>query len=226
LLSMPGFVDYFQQASPVEELAMLKMGSRPARRFGARSLSDLRAIPWVFAWSQNRHMITGWFGFGAAVRNFRQVRGPEADRLLAEMFARHRLFRLMVDEVEKSLMLTDMQIAAAYAGLVEDAAVRDTILGRIREEHSAALEALGRLTGSAVPGTRFPMMQQRCRALGPQLDRINRLQVALLRRARAEPRTEPRTGPRTGLRAGPGARTTVPLMQTMNCIASGLGWTG
>ena len=60
LLGMPGFLDYFQQASPVEELAMLKIGSRPARRFGARSLGDLRAIPWVFAWSQNRHMITGW----------------------------------------------------------------------------------------------------------------------------------------------------------------------
>ena len=67
LLGMPGFLDYFQQASPVEELAMLKIGSRPARRFGARSLADLRAIPWVFAWSQNRHMITGWYGFGSAI---------------------------------------------------------------------------------------------------------------------------------------------------------------
>lgn len=210
LLAMPGFIDYFQQASPVEELAMLKIGSRPARRFGARSLSDLRAIPWVFAWSQNRHMVTGWYGFGSAIRAFRQVRGPAADRLLAEMFARHRLFRLMVDEVEKSLMLTDMEIASAYAGLVEDGTVRDTILARIREEHSASLEALRDLTGTPVPGVRFPIMQEKCLRLQPQLGRINLLQVSLLRRARTEPR----------------ASVTVPLMQTMNCIAAGLGWTG
>ncbi len=210
LLAMPGFIDYFQQASPVEELAMLKIGSRPARRFGAASLADLRAIPWVFAWSQNRHMITGWFGFGSAIAAFRKVRGAAGDQLLAAMFARHRLFRLMVDEIEKSLMLTDMEIAAGYAGLVADPMVRDTVLTRIRTEHGLALTALRDLTGDPHPGTRFPMMQDRCRSLRPQLDRINRLQIALLHQARTEGRT----------------RTTVPLMQTMNSIAAGLGWTG
>jgi phosphoenolpyruvate carboxylase len=205
---MPGFLDYFQQASPVEELAMLKLGSRPARRFGARSLGDLRAIPWVFAWSQNRHMITGWYGFGSALCAFRQVRGPAADRLLAEMFARHPLFRLMVDEAEKSLMLADMEIAEAYAGLVEDAAIRAPILSRIQAEHSAALAALRDITGNAL-GLRFPKMQARCEDLRPQLDRLNRLQITLLRQSRAG-----------------GGTTTIPLMQSMTCIASGLGWTG
>lgn len=208
LLQMPGFLDYFQQASPVEELAMLKIGSRPARRFGARSLGDLRAIPWVFAWSQNRHMITGWYGFGSALRAFRQVRGSAADRLLTDMYARHPLFRLMVDEVEKSLMLTDMDIAAAYAELVEDAAIRTPILSRIQAEHSAALASLRDVTGTAL-GLRFPRMQARCEDLRPQLDRLNRLQIALLRQSRQ----------------GTGG-TTVPLMQSMTCIASGLGWTG
>lgn len=208
LLQMPGFLDYFQQASPVEELAMLKIGSRPARRFGARSLGDLRAIPWVFAWSQNRHMITGWYGFGSALRAFRQVRGSAADRLLTDMYARHPLFRLMVDEVEKSLMLTDMDIAAAYAELVEDAAIRTPILSRIQAEHSAALASLRDVTGTAL-GLRFPRMQARCEDLRPQLDRLNRLQIDLLRQSRQ----------------GTGG-TTVPLMQSMTCIASGLGWTG
>ncbi len=210
LLGMPGFIDYFQQASPVEELTMLKMGSRPARRFGARTLHDLRAIPWVFAWSQNRHMITGWYGFGSAIRAFRQVRGAGGDRILAEMFQRHRLFRLIVDEVEKSLMLTDMEIAGIYAGLVEDAGVRSGILDRIREEHAAALDGLRRLTGSPLPGARFPNMQERFQTARPQLDRINRLQVDLLHQARRDP----------------AARVTIPLMQSMNCIAAGLGWTG
>jgi phosphoenolpyruvate carboxylase len=208
LLQMPGFLDYFQQASPVEELAMLKIGSRPARRFGARSLGDLRAIPWVFAWSQNRHMITGWYGFGSALRAFRKVRGPSADRLLSDMYARHPLFRLMVDEVEKSLMLTDMDIAEEYAALVEDEAVRTPILSRIQAEHVAALASLHDITGTAL-GMRFPKMQARCEDLRPQLDRLNRLQVDLLRQSRQ----------------GTGG-TTVPLMQSMTCIASGLGWTG
>ena len=208
LLGQPGFLDYFQQASPVEELAMLKIGSRPARRFGARSLGDLRAIPWVFAWSQNRHMITGWYGFGSALRAFRQVRGPAADRLMADMFARHPLFRLMVDEVEKSLMLTDMDIAEAYAALVEDEAIRAPILSRIQAEHSAALASLRDITGTPL-GHRFPKMQARCQDLRPQLDRLNHLQIDLLRQSRQ----------------GTGG-ITVPLMQSMTCIASGLGWTG
>lgn len=211
LLQMPGFLDYFQQASPVEELAMLKIGSRPARRFGARSLADLRAIPWVFAWSQNRHMITGWYGFGSAIRALRQVRGPAADRLLADMFIRHPLFRLMVDEVEKSLMLTDMDIAQAYAALVEDETIRTPILSRIQAEHSAALASLRDITGTAL-GHRFPKMLARCEDLRPQLDRLNRLQIDLLRQSRQS-------------RQGTGG-TTVPLMQSMTCIASGLGWTG
>jgi phosphoenolpyruvate carboxylase len=210
LLELPGFIDYFQLASPVEELAMLKLGSRPARRFGAKSLADLRAIPWVFAWSQNRHLLTGWYGFGSAVASFRQVRGTDGDRLLAEMFARHPLFRLMVDEVEKSLMLADMEIAALYAGLVEDGEIRARVFSRIRDEHARTITAIRALTGNAAIGTRFPSMRDRFTRLQPQLDRINRLQVSLLHAARTRPTN----------------RAAVPLIQSMNCIAAGLGWTG
>jgi len=210
LLHQPGFIDYFQQASPVEELAMLKIGSRPARRFGAKSLSDLRAIPWVFAWSQNRHLITGWYGFGSAIKAFRQVRSADGDRLLAEMAAKNRLFRLMVDEVEKSLLLSDMTIAAVYAGLVQDADIRTRIFNVIRDEHALSLSALAGLIDNSTPGIRFPQLRDRFTRLRPQLDRVNHLQVGLLRTARADP----------------SARTTIPLMLSMNTIAAGLGWTG
>ena len=210
LLGLPGFIDYFQQASPVEELAMLKIGSRPARRFGAKSLADLRAIPWVFAWSQNRHILTGWYGFGSAVASFRQVRGTDGERLLAEMFAGHRLFRLMVDEVEKSLLLSDLGIAADYADLVDDAATRDRIFTQVLEEHARSVIAIRALTDGAEIGARFPNMRERFLRVAPQLDRINRLQVDLLRSARRHPDN--------------GA--TMPLMQSMNSIAAGLGWTG
>ncbi|SPH23795.1 Phosphoenolpyruvate carboxylase [Defluviimonas aquaemixtae] len=210
LLRMPGFLDYFQQASPVEELALLKMGSRPARRFGAQSLADLRAIPWVFAWSQNRHLITGWYGFGSAIESFRRFRGARGDALLEEIVAQHRLFRLIVDEVEKGLFQSDMGIARRYASLVKDAETGERVFAAIETEFRRSAEAVRLLNGGAEIGARFPKMRARFERVRGQLDQINRLQVELLRNRR-----EGRT-----------AKISVPLMQSMNCIAAGLGWTG
>ncbi|WP_342715346.1 phosphoenolpyruvate carboxylase [Natronohydrobacter thiooxidans] len=210
LIRQPGFIDYFHQASPVQELALLKMGSRPARRFGAQSLSDLRAIPWVFAWSQNRHLITGWYGFGSAVDSVRRFRDAAGDALLQDMFANHRLFRLIVDEVEKALFQTDLDIAGLYASLVADSEVRDRIFGEIAAEYRRAVQAVRFLNEGAEICARFPLMRGRFERVRPQLDMINRLQVDLLREAR-----KPGT---TGI--------SVPLMQSMNCVAAGLGWTG
>ncbi|RQP04201.1 MAG: phosphoenolpyruvate carboxylase [Paracoccus sp. BP8] len=210
LLGQPGFVSYFQQASPVEELAMLKIGSRPARRFGAKSLDDLRAIPWVFAWSQNRHLITGWYGFGTAIDSFRKVREAEGEALLRRMLRGSALFQLIVDEVEKSLFQADMRIAARYASLVEDAGLRDAILGAVQAEYRRSERALLWLTGEALLAERFPMMRDRFERVRAPMNDIHALQVDLLRDLR---------GRTTG-------KLSVPLLQTMNCIAAGLGWTG
>src|SRR5512141_1351324 len=101
LVGNPDLVTYFQSASPLEAISLLNIGSRPARRFGAQSLADLRAIPWVFAWAQNRHIITGWYGVGSAIVSLLQVRGQHGEALLPHLFRDTRLFRLIVDEVEK-----------------------------------------------------------------------------------------------------------------------------
>src|SRR5439155_1710991 len=87
----------------LEEIALLNIGSRPARRAEARSLADLRAIAWVFAWSENRHFIPGWYGVGSGLQTFLEVRGSRGESLLKRMFNESRLFRLIVDEVEKTL---------------------------------------------------------------------------------------------------------------------------
>ena len=210
LLHRPGFIDYFQQASPVEELAMLKMGSRPTRRFGAKSLDDLRAIPWVFAWSQNRHLMTGWYGFGTAIADFRRFRGNSADKLLRRMFNDSRIFRLIVDEVEKSLFHADMRIAGQYATLVSDRTVREDIFGRVRQEYDLSRQAVMFLNGGTAPGERFPNMARAFARVEPDLLRIHDLQIRLLRDHRDRP----------------GRDILVPLMQTMNCVSTGLGWTG
>ena len=215
LLEEPGFVSYFLQASPVEELALLNIGSRPARRFGAASLADLRAIPWVFAWSQNRHLITGWFGFGSALKSFVEIRGQTGQAQLIEMFEKSRLFRLMIDEVEKTLYQTDIDIAARYAGLVRDGQTRDRIFSMIQREYDTTRTQLAAITGQSTLAARFPAFRSRIGEIRPLIDRTNLLQVELLEEFRSAQETDQVRG-----------STMVPLLLSMNCIAAGLGWTG
>lgn len=211
LINTEGFLDYFQQASPVEELASLKMGSRPARRFGANSLDDLRAIPWVFAWSQNRHLITGWYGFGTSIESLVSIRGAKAKSLLRHMFERSEFFRLVVDETEKTLFQTDLAIASRYASLVDNAETRTRILNCICTEFEKSVEAIKMISGCDALATRFPEFQYQFDRYTRDLDRVHCLQIDLLREAR---RNEQDTS------------VSIPLLQSMNCISSALGWTG
>lgn len=210
LLNAEGFVQYFQEASPVEELAMLKIGSRPARRFGASSLADLRAIPWVFAWSQNRHLLTGWYGFGTACQSFARVRGKVGQKMLKDMFATNLLFQLMVDEVEKTLFQADMDIAAQYASLSTDTARSKEIFAKINAEYRASCEAIRAITQQPVLAQRFPKLTKRFESKRAYLDIIHDIQIKQLRALRIK-RQHQDTGP---------------LLQSMNCISAGLGWTG
>ncbi|PBC12142.1 phosphoenolpyruvate carboxylase [Mesorhizobium sp. WSM3859] len=213
LMAEPGFLDYFNQASPVAELALLKMGSRPDRRFGASGIADLRAIPWVFAWSQNRHLLTGWYGIGSALSAFVTVRGEAGRELLARMFEHSRFFRLIVDEAEKTLYQSDMEIAGLYAGLVSDSDAASRIHARIAAEYELTRRLIGDLTGGDL-SARFPMFKRRFDNLRRQMDDIHRLQVDLLGEVRAS------SGPADRKRA------TDALLVSINCISAGLGWTG
>lgn len=213
LMAEPGFLDYFNQASPVAELALLKMGSRPDRRFGAKGIADLRAIPWVFAWSQNRHLLTGWYGIGSALNALVAVRGEAGRELLNRMFEQSRFFRLIVDEAEKTLYQSDMEIARLYAGLVSDSDAAGRIHARIAAEYELTRRLIGDLTGGDL-SARFPMFKRRFDNLRRQMDDIHRLQVELLREVRADTGTADRK------------RATDALLVSINCISAGLGWTG
>ncbi|UVK36392.1 phosphoenolpyruvate carboxylase [Mesorhizobium sp. AR10] len=213
LMAEPGFLDYFNQASPVAELALLKMGSRPDRRFGASGIADLRAIPWVFAWSQNRHLLTGWYGIGSALSSFVAVRGEAGRELLARMFEHSRFFRLIVDEAEKTLYQSDMEIARLYAGLVADSDAARRIYARIAAEYELTRRLIVDLTGGDL-SARFPMFKRRFDNLRRQMDDIHRLQVDLLRNVRANTGTADQK------------RATDALLVSINCISAGLGWTG
>jgi phosphoenolpyruvate carboxylase len=207
----PALMSYFQGASPVEELANLKLGSRPARRFGAKGIGDLRAIPWVFAWSQNRHLLTGWYGLGYAIDDFLVPRGGEGLKLLQHMYSRSRGFRLAVDEVEKSLFLADMDMAEQYASLVPERNDGERLFALIKHEHRRTSRAILELTGEQILCERFEGLRRRFERARPMVDQANRWQIELLRQTRSRPGQE---------------ALMMPLLMTMNCISAGLGWTG
>ncbi len=215
LAEHPGLIAYYQSASPVEELVRLKLGSRPARRTGARGLGDLRAIPWVFGWSQNRHLVPGWYGAGTGLAQLVAVRGADGEELLGRMFRESRLFRLIVDEVEKTLSLVDLEIAKDYAELVPEHGEREEIFARIEEEYRLSVEMVTRLTGEPRLAARFPIYRAWLERRLPGMHRVGRQQVKLLRRFRSlSPAAKARP------------QELVPLLLSINCVAAGLGWTG
>ncbi|WP_036284920.1 phosphoenolpyruvate carboxylase [Methylocystis sp. ATCC 49242] len=210
----PDLVVYFQAASPLEEISLLNIGSRPARRFGAKSLADLRAIPWVFAWAQNRHSITGWYGVGSGLKAFLDARGDRGLELLRRMFEHSRLFRLILDEVEKTLALVDISIARQYASLVEDEAVREKVFKAIEDEYALTRDIVLRVTGSAELCDRFKEYQARLSHRLQTINEVNREQVELLRRFRSAQDEAAKE------------EVKVPLLISISCIAAGLGATG
>ena len=214
LLQTDGLVDYFQSASPLDEIALLNIGSRPARRFGARSLSDLRAIPWVFAWSQNRHVITGWYGVGSGLASFLEVRGRDGEATLKRLFQESRVFSLVLDEVEKTLMMVDLDIARAYAGLVPDAGVRDRIFAMIEAEYALNREMVLRVSGGTELAERFQLFRDRLKGRLPTINQVGREQVELLARYRAETDEDRREAVKSA------------LLLSINCIAVAFGSTG
>jgi len=214
LVQQPKLIEYLKAASPLEELALLNIGSRPVRRFGADTLADLRAIPWVFAWSQNRHAIPGWYGIGSGIAAFIEVRQQAGLALLRRMFAESRLFRLVIDEAEKTLLLVDLEIARRYADLVPDAEARNLVLGAVEAEHALTRAMLLEVSEGERIAARFGQLRARLARKLPTIDRANRLQVELLRRHRAAADPAERE------------RHKAPLLLSINGIAAGLGSVG
>jgi phosphoenolpyruvate carboxylase len=175
----PGFVDYFRQSTPLTEIADLKIGSRPAARSAANRIEDLRAIPWVFSWSQARVMLPGWFGFGTAV----EAAGAPWEAL-SEMAQDWPFFATALANLEMVLAKGDMDIAGRYAGLVEDKALAAAVFERIRAEWERTRDALLRITGQTTLLERQPELAAVIRSRLPYIDPLNHLQIELIGRHR------------------------------------------
>ncbi len=129
----PDFIDFFRQATPIDAIETSKIGSRPARRTGKNSLSDLRAIPWVFSWNQSRFHITSWYGVGSTLE-FLKNRHAEKFVQLKGLIEKDPLIRYIFTNIDTSLAATDETIMDLYSSLVEDNKVREHILGKIKKE--------------------------------------------------------------------------------------------
>ena len=188
----PGFARYFWESTVISEIAQLNIGSRPASRKQTAAIEDLRAIPWVFSWAQCRLMLPGWYGFGSAYRAFIERRGEDGLKLLRHMRREWGFFRILLSNMDMVLAKTDLEIAERYAGLVQDAALRDAIFPRIQAELQATIAALLEITGQQELLDGNPPLKRSMQNRTPYLDPLNHLQVELLRRYRSGLSDDPR----------------------------------
>jgi phosphoenolpyruvate carboxylase len=208
----PGFMAYWRDATPIDEINRLHIGSRPAARAaGALQVTKIRAIPWVFSWMQSRFNIPGWYGLGAAM-------GADvvSRELCSDMYRGWPFFRALLDNAEMSLLKADLGIAALYSELVTDRALADEFFARIRDEYECSVERILAVTNHRALMDADPVIQRSVHLRNPYIDPLNYIQVEMLRRLRALP---DRDGSEAAI-----LRAVVVL--TINGIAAGLRNTG
>ena len=203
----PGFEDYFWTSTVITEIATLNIGSRPASRSKTRRIEDLRAIPWVFSWSQCRLMLPGWYGFGSAVKSFLAAHPDGGLELLRSMHREWPFFRTLLSNMDMVLAKSSIAIASRYAQLVPDAALRDAIFQRIRVEWNDSIEALLAIMEQSRLLQGNPLLERSIRNRFPYLDPLNHVQIELLRKNRA---------------AGPDEQVLRAIQLTINGISAGL----
>ena len=179
----PEFLVFWRQATPIDEISNLKLGSRPTYRRATQSVSDLRAIPWVFSWMQSRFNFPGWFGLGSALQPMLR-RGPKGRERLREMHAGWPFFQTLVENAQLTMRKADMGIASLYAGLVEDPKIRRRILGVLGAEFERTERAILAVTGQRRLLAREPVLLRSVELRNPYIDPLNYIQVEMIRRLR------------------------------------------
>jgi len=210
----PEFLQFWKQATPIDEISNLKLGSRPTFRRATTSVEDLRAIPWVFSWMQSRFNFPGWFGLGSALDAVLRS-GAKGRRLLRAMHAEWPFFQTLIDNAQLTMRKADMGIAALYAELVDDAKVRRRVFALLADEFARTEAAILAVTGQRALLAREPVLRQSVELRNPYIDPLNYIQVEMLRRLR---------GGKLSAGEADAARAVVEL--TINGISGGLKNTG
>ncbi|TFG89417.1 MAG: phosphoenolpyruvate carboxylase, partial [Gemmatimonadales bacterium] len=179
----PDVLVYFAQSTPVNEFALARIGSRPARRRATQGLDDLRAIPWMFGWIQSRLLMPAWFGVGHALTQFIEGRADGLTRL-REMMKRFPFFFDLIRNVEMALAKVDLPLARLYAGLVEEAPLRERVWTLLTDEFERTRGAVLAVTGQQFLLETNPDLARSLRLRDPYVDPLNLIQIELLRRRR------------------------------------------
>jgi phosphoenolpyruvate carboxylase len=206
----PDVLEYFEQATPVNELDTARIGSRPSRRTKGRKLEDLRAIPWVFGWMQSRHAVPAWFGVGHALEHFAKG-GAGHEQLLRQITKSFPLFSELIRNVELGMAKADLGIASVYSGLVKNATLRKKVFSMLEEEFLRSRRMILRVTGQRELLGRNRVLARSIRLRNPYVDPMSLIQVELLRRKQSGEQS---------------SDLEYPLGATINGIAAGLHNTG
>jgi phosphoenolpyruvate carboxylase len=183
IIDDPEVLQYFELATPVAELEHAKIGSRPSRRGGRMSFDSLRAIPWVFGWTQSRQLVPAWFGVGHAIEEY--AKKPGGMELLQAMMAEFPLFIDLIRNVEMALAKADIGIAELYASLVPDEGLRRRVFSKLKAEMQRSLRAVLAVTGQSALLEKNQVLTRSIRLRNPYVDPMSLIQVDLLRRKRA-----------------------------------------
>ncbi|MFN3426598.1 MAG: phosphoenolpyruvate carboxylase [Candidatus Thermochlorobacter sp.] len=179
----PRFVEYFYEATPIEIISEMKIGSRPSRRHGARRIEDLRAIPWVFAWTQSRATLPSWLsvsdGFDAVLANGTPM------TLLQEMYEDWRFFRTLIDSMQMSLSKCDIRVAEEYSKLVSDAALGREIFHAIETRFYHTIDLICKITSQQMLLENNPILRRSLRAREPYIDPLSYIQVIAMKKYRS-----------------------------------------
>lgn len=175
-----GFEEYFCQATPIDLIEHLRLGSRPSRRKPTPDMGQLRAIPWVFAWTQSRHLLSAWYGLGYALEQFAH---GEADGLakLRAMYRQWPFFAQLIENAATSLAKADLYIARRYATLVKEPSIRERVFGLIEDEHKRSVSMILRVTEQPSLLANHPVLAESIRLRNPYVDPLNYIQIRFLR---------------------------------------------
>ncbi len=215
LVKSDDFVRFFAQATPIDIIEKSRIGSRPARRTGQRTFDDLRAIPWVFSWSQSRYLLTGWYGVGSALKTLQNERPADFETLSANAI-NYMPFRYVITNASSAIALVDTDIMSQWAGLVDDQEIADYYLNKIVDAYHTTRAMLETLYGHDLRERRprvYEMIDLRSKRLAPlhqlQIDQINTWR-ALKKQGKTDE-----------------AEAMLPdMLRVLNAISSGLGSTG
>jgi len=210
----PDFMTFFKESTPLPEIGELNIGSRPAKRKNSERFEDLRAIPWVFSWTQSRYLLPAWYAAGTAFQAYVQD-DPAKIETLRRMYREYSFFRTLMDNLQMALAKADLLIAREYAGMIKDETIRNRIFSQIEEEYNRTKSFILSITGQTEILDNVPVIQESIRLRNPYVDPLSYLQVELLNELRSL-RSQGQDDPQL-LRE---------VLLTINGIAAGLRNTG